>query len=170
MLFRSDIERRLAQCLGIRHFLWLETGAISGDDTDGHIDTLVRFCDENTLCYVRCRDPHDADFPALKAMEAELRQMRDARGQPYRLVPLPTPAPITDALGARLPAGYANFLIINGAVLVPTYGDPADAEAMKTLGGLFPDRMICPVDCRPLIRQGGSLHCISMQLTSGVLA
>jgi agmatine/peptidylarginine deiminase len=166
---RDDIEQALSEHLGIRHHLWLEHGAISGDDTDGHIDTLVRFCSPDTLCYAGCEDPSDADFAELRAMERELRALRDPRGDPYRLVPLPTPAPVLDDDDARLPAGYTNFLIINGAVLVPTYDDPADGIAVATLTDLFPNRTILPVDCRPLIRQGGSLHCIAMHLTAGVL-
>jgi agmatine/peptidylarginine deiminase len=168
-LSAAAIERRLAESLGVRKMLWLEHGGISGDDTDGHIDTLVRFCSADTLCYARCTDPEDADFAALQAMEQELGTLRDACGQPYRLVPLPTPTPVHDREGQRLPAGYANFLIINGAVLVPTYEVPEDQDALQTLGILFPDRAILTVDCRPLIRQGGSLHCITMQLAAGVL-
>lgn len=161
---RSDIERMLRGHLGIRHFLWLEHGAISGDDTDGHIDTLARFCDSQTICYARCEDRADADYAELRAMEQELRELRDPEGRPYRLVPLPVPGPVLDADGGRLPAGYANFLIINGAVLLPVYGDPADEEARAVLSTLFPSRAILPLDCTPLIRQGGSLHCITMQL------
>ncbi|MBK1720450.1 agmatine deiminase family protein [Thiocystis violacea] len=167
---REDIEQELTARLGIRHFLWLERGAISGDDTDGHIDTLARFCDPGTICHARGEDPTDPDYAELRAMEQELKALRDPDGQPYRLVPLPSPAPILDADGERLPAGYANFLIINGAILLPVYGDPADAEAQSVLSGLFPGRAILPLDCRPLIRQGGSLHCISMPLPAGVLA
>ncbi|WP_373507887.1 agmatine/peptidylarginine deiminase [Thiocapsa sp.] len=169
-LTRDVIERLLAEWLGVHRFLWLEHGAISGDDTDGHIDTLVRFCAPDTLCYARCTDPTDTDFADLQTMEQELRALRDPHGNPYRLVPLPTPVPVLGSEGERLPAGYANFLVINGAVLVPTYDNPADAEALDTLGDLFPDRTVLPVACRPLIRQGGSLHCISMQLMDGVLA
>jgi agmatine/peptidylarginine deiminase len=165
----AQIEQRLAEWLGVRKMLWLENGAISGDDTDGHIDTLIRFCSPDTLCYTRCTDPDDADFEALQAMEQELHTLRDASGQPYGLVPLPTPTPVYDREGRRLPAGYANFLIINGAVLVPTYEVPEDEDALQTVGTLFPERAILPVDCRPLIRQGGSLHCITMQLAAGVL-
>jgi agmatine/peptidylarginine deiminase len=164
---RADIEHELTARLGIRHFLWLEHGAISGDDTDGHIDTLARFSDSRTICHAHCTDPSDADFAGLQAMEQELTALRDPAGHPYRLVPLPTPAPILDTDGARLPAGYANFLIINGAVLLPVYDDPADAKAWSILGGLFPTRKIIMLDCRPLIRRGGSLHCISMQLPAG---
>lgn len=165
----ADIERILSARLGIHHLLWLEHGAISGDDTDGHIDTLARFCSPRTICYARCQDPADADFAELQAMERELRALRDPAGHPYHLVPLPMPAPVLDAAGRRLPAGYANFLIINGAVLVPTYADPADTEALAVIGDLFPRRTVLPLDCRPLIEQGGSLHCISMQLAAGIL-
>ncbi len=165
---RRAIEQELCARLGLTHFLWLEHGALSGDDTDGHIDTLARFCAPDTLCYVRCEDPSDADYAELHAMEQELRALRDPHGRPYRLVPLPCPAPLFDPNGRRLPAGYANFLIIDGAVLLPVYGDPADSQARAILGRLFPDRQILPLDCRPLIRQGGSLHCISMQVPAGI--
>ncbi len=164
---QAAVEQELTARLGLRHFLWLEHGAISGDDTDGHIDTLARFCDPHTICYVRCDDPEDADFAELAALEQELRELRDPAGQPYRLVPLPCPTPILDEEGARLPAGYANFLITNHAVLLPIYGDPvADALAQTTLAGLFPGREMRPLDCRPLIQQGGSLHCVTMQLAA----
>lgn len=165
----AEIEQELAMRLGARHLLWLEHGAISGDDTDGHIDTLARFCAPDCICYSRCEDPADADFAELNAMEAELRALRDPQGRPYRLVALPTPSPQHDEQGQRLPAGYANFLILNGAVIVPTYADPADERALAILAECFPGRDILGLDCRPLIHQGGSLHCISMQLTQGVL-
>jgi agmatine/peptidylarginine deiminase len=168
-LDRTALEERLAPLLGVRRFLWLEHGQISGDDTDGHIDTLARFTDAGTICYARCEDPADPDHGPLAAMESELRALRTASGDPYRLVPLPSPAPQSDPDGRRLPAGYANFLIVNDAVLVPTYDDPADPVAQETLAGLFPERKVIGLDCRPLIRQSGSLHCITMQLPAGVL-
>ena len=168
-LDRAALEARLGDLLGVDRFLWLEHGQISGDDTDGHIDTLARFTDPETLCYARCEDLDDPDHGPLAAMEAELRALRTRDGAPYRLVPLPSPAPQTDAGGRRLPAGYANFLIINGAVLVPTYADPADPKALAVIAGLFPDREVLGIDCRRLIRQSGSLHCVTMQLPAGVL-
>ena len=165
---RAAIETALAQHLGVTRILWLTQGQISGDDTDGHIDTLARFCDPGIICYVRCEVSDDPDFAGLQAMEAELRSLRNAAGNPYRLVPLPSPAPILETDGARLPAGYANFLILNGAVLVPIYGDPADRMALDILAGLFPDREVLSLDCRPLIHRFGSLHCVTMQFPAGV--
>ncbi len=150
--------------------MWLEHGFLEGDDTDSHIDTLARFCDPGTIAYVRCDDPHDAHHPALAAMEQELMALRDQRGAPYRLVPLPWPAAKRNAEGKRLPATYANFLLINGAVLVPTYRDAADQAALAQIARCFPGRDIIAIDCLPLIRQYGSLHCITMQLPAGVLA
>ena len=163
-LDREQIKAELSRLLGSSRFLWLNHGQLSGDDTGGHIDTLARFCAPDTICFVRCEDASDPGYPELAAMERELASFRMSDGRPYRLVPLPHPSPFRDRVGRRLPAGYANFLIINSAVLVPTYADPADQAAVGRLQELFPGRAILPVDCRPLIRQGGSLHCITMQL------
>jgi agmatine deiminase len=142
---------------------------LAGDDTDSHIDTLARLCPNDTIVYVRCDNPADEHYEALCAMEAELRGFRTASGVPYRLIPLPWPRPCFDADGQRLPATYANFLVINGAVLMPTYHDPQDAAALEILAGVFPDREIIAIDCRPLIVQHGSLHCVTMQIPQGVL-
>ena len=169
-LTRTQIEQRVMQFFNLKHMLWLEHGHLEGDDTDSHIDTLTRFCDAHTIAYVQCDDRADAHYADLHAMEQELHALRDAQGKPYRLVPLPWPKAKTNADGKRLPATYANFLIINGAVLAPTYRDAADALALTRLRECFPDRDIVPIDCLPLIYQFGSLHCISMQLPSGVLA
>ncbi len=168
-LTRAQIEARLAEQLGLNRFLWLKNGYLAGDDTDSHIDTLARLCDPQTIAYVTCDDPADEHYAELRAMEDELRAFRTTTGQPYRLVPLPWPQPKLDGDGARMPATYANFLIINGAVLVPTYRDPADATALARLHECFPDREIISIDCLPLIRQHGSLHCVTMQLPAGVV-
>lgn len=161
---RQAIAAELTLRLGLTRIHWLEHGWVSGDDTDGHIDTLARFCDPGTIVHAVCADPSDPDHARLAELAAELGALQRPDGQPYRLVPLSQPAPIHDQAGRRLPAGYANFLIINRAVLLPVYADPADAAAVETLARLFPGRRIEPVDCRALIRQGGSLHCITMQL------
>ena len=163
-LNRAGIEQRLGEWLGVEHFLWLRHGDLLGDDTDGHIDTLARFCDAGTIAYQACEDRKDAHYKELAAMAGELAAFRTAQGQPYRLVPLPLPAAIHDDSGRRLPAGYANFLILNGAVLLPVYGNAQDAEALDRLRPCFPGREIVPVDCRALITQYGSLHCVTMQI------
>ncbi len=170
-LDRAAIEAHLAEDFGVQRVLWLRHGHLEGDDTDSHIDTLARFCDPRTIAYVRCDDEGDPHYAALSAMEAELKALKRADGQPYRLIPLPWPAPCFDPEdGHRLPATYANFLIINGAVLVPTYGDAADSRALSALAEAFPDRDILPIDCSVVIRQHGSLHCLTMQLPRGSLA
>ena len=163
-LTREQIEARLLSALHARRVLWLDHGYLAGDDTDSHVDTLARFCPDDTLAYVQCHDPGDEHFGELRLMEEQLRTFRTAEGRPYRLIPLPMATPVYDEDGSRLPATYANFLVINGAVLMPTYGDPAtDARAGEQLRKAFPRRDIVGIDCRILITQHGSLHCCTMQ-------
>ena len=169
-LDRIQLEKDLSALLGISRFLWLKNGYLAGDDTDSHIDTLARLCDATTIAYVACDDPSDEHYAELKAMEDELRSFRSAAGHAYRLVALPWPSAKFDDQGARLPATYANFLIINGAVLVPTYRDAADDQALAVLRTCFPTRSVIGIDCLPLIIQHGSLHCVTMQIPSTVLA
>lgn len=168
-LDQPRLEARLGGLLGVDRFLWLHHGQLEGDDTDGHVDTVARFCTPDTIAYQGCGDPQDPHYAPLQAMAAELRGFRTRDGRPYRLVELPWPAPKRNAAGHRLPATYANFLIINGAVLLPVYDDPADAAAIAALRPAFPDREIVPIDCSALILQYGSLHCVTMQLPQGVL-
>jgi agmatine deiminase len=168
-LDQGQIEQALFDHLGATRVLWLEHGYLAGDDTDAHIDTLARLCPDQTIAYVRCDDPRDEHFAELGKMEAQLRQLRTAAGKPFRLIPLPWPQASYDEDGQRLPATYANFLVINGAVLVPTYADPADDQALAALAEAFPEREIIGIDCRPVIWQHGSLHCVTMQIPQGVL-
>ena len=168
-LDKKQIEARLTSELAVKKFLWLENGCLAGDDTDAHIDTLARLCPDNTILYVQCGDLADEHFPAFQTLETELKNFRTLENKPYRLLPLPWPKAKFDADGKRLPATYANFLIINGAVLVPTYNDPSDFQALETVGKAFPDREIIGIDCSTLIRQHGSLHCVTMQIPKGVL-
>ena len=154
----------LPTLFGVDRVLWVDRGDVLGDDTDGHIDTLARFCDPHTLAYT-CADPADREqHAALDGLQGQLAALRRSDGAPYRLVPLPVPAPIHDADGRRLPANYANFLIINSAVLVPVYGDPNDAVVLDRLAGCFPGRDIVAVPARAIVGQNGSLHCASMQI------
>jgi len=158
-LSQQEIEDKLKAYLGAERIVWLNHGSLIGDDTDGHIDTLVRICPNDTLLYIG----GDEDHPDLVEMEKELQALRTMDGHPYRLLKLPLPRPIYDGED-RLPATYANYLVINGAVLVPTYAQPdLDAEAMRIIGEAFPDREIVGIDCRAVIKQHGSLHCCTMQ-------
>ena len=172
-LTQAQIEARLKEYLGAERVVWLNHGSLIGDDTDGHIDTLVRICPDDTIVYTG----GDADHPDLALMEEELRALRTLEGRPYRLLKLPLPRPIYDppvaegsvvsdpvADSDRLPATYANYLVINGAVLVPTYAQPdLDTEALRIIGEAYPDREIIGIDCRAVIKQHGSLHCCTMQ-------
>ncbi len=168
-LGRTEIEQALGRLFNADRFLWLENGHLAGDDTDSHVDTLARLCPDDTILHVACDDPGDEHFPEFAAMGEELRRFRTGDGRPYRLLPLPWPSARYDDDGQRLPATYANYLVINGAVLVPTYRDRNDAAALATVGRAFPGREIVGIDCLPLILQHGSLHCVTMQLPKGVL-
>jgi len=167
------IEARLKELLGATRVLWLTQGELIGDDTDGHIDTLARFCSADTIMYTQCQDEQDAHHASLKQMEYELTQMRTTDGRPYHLVPLPLPPAVFSKQhnneNQRLPATYANFLIINNAVLLPTYGLSTDDTAIDIVQRCFPARKIIPINCLPLIEQHGSLHCVTMQFPTGIL-
>lgn len=166
---RAEIEEYLRRTFHLQRVLWLDHGYLRGDDTDSHVDTLARFCDPETIAYVRCEDNTDEHYEALTQMEEELQALCTAEGNPYRLLPLPLPDPIVFE-GERLPATYANFLILNDAVLYPTYAQPEkDARAGDMLRQAFPGREIIGIDCRPLIKQHGSLHCVTMQYPAGVI-
>lgn len=162
-LSQAEIEARLKQELCAERVIWIDHGHLTGDDTDGHIDTLVRICPDDTLLYIGCDDPEDEQYKDLRLMEEQLKTFRTLEGKPYRLLKLPMPRPILFE-GERLPATYANFLVINGAVLCPTYDQPdLDAEALRLIGEAFPDREIVGIDCQSIIKQHGSLHCCTMQ-------
>ncbi|HJG89932.1 agmatine deiminase family protein [Barnesiella viscericola] len=167
---QARIEEYLKETFGLQRVLWLDHGYLAGDDTDSHIDTLARFAPGNTIVYVQCTDPTDEHYEALRRMEEQLRTFTTLEGTPYRLLPLPMANAVYDENGERLPATYANFLIMNDAVLYPTYRQPAnDQAAAQVLQQAFPDREIVGIDCSPLIRQHGSLHCVTMQYPQNVL-
>ncbi len=166
---KAEIEQQLCQLFGLSRVLWLDDGYLAGDDTDSHIDTLARFCDDKTIIHLSCDDLNDEHYPALRSMQQQLQAMRTLKGEPYRLIPLPWPKIKRNKKGDKLPASYANFLVINGAVLVPTYDDPHDRYALECLQQGFPDREIVGIPSLPLIQQFGSLHCVTMQLPKSVL-
>ena len=170
---REELTSKLAGWLRQDRVLWLDHGALEGDDTDAHIDTLARFAARDAIVFQGCDDPTDSHYADLKAMADEIAALRTKDGQPYRLYPLPWAKPVLDVgldgTQRRLAASYANFLIVNGAVMMPAYGDEADDAAAAVLADAFPDREIVQVPCRPLIWQNGSLHCITMQLPEGLV-
>jgi len=165
---KEQLESFYKDAFGATRLLWLSHGYLAGDDTDSHVDTLARLCGEGTIAYVACDDAGDEHYGALKRMEAELQAFRTLGGQPYTLIPLPMADCVIDD-GQRLPATYANFLIVNGAVLMPTYGSPKDEAAIAQLQKAFPGRELVGIDCLPLIKQHGSLHCVTMQFPEGFL-
>lgn len=169
-LDEAAIEHALQEWLGADRVLWLDNGHLEGDDTDSHIDTLARFANPRTIVFQACDDESDPHHGELAAMRAELEAFTTPDGEPYRLLSLPWPRAQHDPVTKqRLPATYANYLVINGAVLMPSYADPADDKARRVLEEAFPGREVVAIDCRPVIRGFGSLHCITMQLPVGVI-
>ena len=165
-LSREEIEARLSQAFGLKRILWLDHGGIAGDDTDSHVDILARFCSEDTIAYTACDNPSDENYAPLKAMEEQLRSFRTLDGKPYHLVPLPLPEPMY-LEDYRLPASYANFLVVNGAVLMPGAGSALDEAAASQLRRAFPGRKVEIIDCRALLSGHGGLHCITMNYPEG---
>lgn len=162
-LNKADIESFFQQELGIHNFLWLAHGDLIGDDTDAHIDTLARLCSKQDIAYCKS-EPEDPHFAQLDKMAQQLAGFKNSQGEPYTLHALPLPKAIFSQDGQRLPATYANFLIINDAVLLPIYQDDNDSIAIKVLQNIFADRIIYAIDCRQIIEQYGSLHCLTMQI------
>ena len=164
-LNKVQITQKLNDFFGSSNILYLNHGYLAGDDTDSHVDTLARFIDEKSIMYVTCKDENDEHFEELKLMASELKGF--AKTYDYTLIELP----MTDAIyfeNERLPATYANFLFINGAVLVPTYGVKQDKEALDIFKQTFEDKDIVGIDCSTLIKQHGSLHCVAMNFAKGV--
>lgn len=162
-LTQDEVEGVLKERLCARKVVWIDHGKLIGDDTDGHVDTIVRLCPDNTILYVGCDDESDPQYADFCALERQLQGITNAYGQPFRLMRLPMPRPIYDGAD-RLPATYANFLILNGAVVVPTYNqDDNDARALSVVAEAFPGYDIVGIDSRTIIRQHGSIHCLTMQ-------
>lgn len=165
---RGELSAILKERLGADHVLWLDYGALEGDDTDSHIDTLARLAPGNTIIFTGCRNEDDSHFEELLKMRAQLTLFRNSYGEPFNLIELPFPDPIYDEDGSRLPATYANYLVTDNVIFMPTYGQPAnDTLAAQTLKVAFPDHKVVGVDCRTLLRQHGSLHCATMQIHKG---
>ena len=169
-LTQQQIEQRLKDALCASRIVWLDHGNLIGDDTDGHIDTIVRVAPDDTLLYIGNVSPDDEQYDDFCALEQQLRSLLTASGKPYRLLSLPMPDAIFDDDGSRLPATYANFLVTNEKVLVPVYGQKVNDEAaISTIASAFPGRKMIAIDSRPIIRQHGSIHCCTMQLPLGAV-
>lgn len=168
-LSKHEADEQLRKRLGAQHVLFLDYGALAGDDTDSHIDTLARMAPDNIILFVGCRDVDDTHFETLLKMRAQLTMFRNAEGEPYNLVELPLPDAIFDEDGNRLPATYANYLVMENVIFMPTYSQPEkDNLAMQTVKIAFPDHKVVGVECLTLIKQHGSLHCATMQLPEGL--
>lgn len=169
---KSEIAGVLESELGAEHILWLDYGALEGDDTDSHIDTLCRMAPGNCILFTGCRDMDDPHFEDLLKMRAQLTAFRNMQGEPFNLIELPLPAPQYDEDGSRLPATYANYLVTERNLFMPVYSMPLSAKdilAINTVKIAFPEHQVIPVDCRVLLRQHGSLHCSTMQLPANLL-
>ena len=166
---RAQIEKILLTNLAVQRVLWLEHGELAGDDTDAHIDTLARFASTDCIVYQSCDDASDPHFAPLTAMAAEIAELKQANDEPYRSIALPWAPTLTASDGRRLAASYANYLVLNGAILMPGYGVETDVAASMQLSRAFPQHEIVVVPARSLIEQNGSLHCVTMQLPQGTL-
>jgi agmatine deiminase len=166
---KEQVERFVLEALGLERVLWISEGALLGDDTDSHIDNLVRFCSEDTIAYITCTRREDVHYEPLRRMEEQVLALRRPDGSPYRFYAIDLPDPQFDEEGTRLPGSYVNFLIVNGSVLVPVFGCAQDAQALNTLQLCFPGKKIVPVPGANLIRQYGGPHCATMQLPLGTV-
>lgn len=169
-LTKTDIESYLTEVFGLRKILWLDYGFLEGDDTDSHIDTLARIAPNDTIVYVGTDDVADVHYEALQSMKRQLMGFSTIDGNPFNLIELPLPDAIYDEDGLRLPATYANFLIMEKSVIMPIYNQPRkDLLATQIMKIAFPNHNIITVDCTALIKQHGSLHCVTMQLPNEIL-
>ena len=167
---RDEIEEYLKSRFGLDRVLWLDYGALEGDDTDSHIDTLARLAPNDTILYVGTNDVTDSHYDELNKMKLQLQSFVTASGQPYNLIELPLPDAVYDEEGNRLPATYANFLIMNHSILMPVYRQPQKDElAAQIIKIAFPDHQVVKIDCSVLIKQHGSLHCVTMQVPETIL-
>ncbi|HEX8608824.1 MAG TPA: agmatine deiminase family protein, partial [Pedobacter sp.] len=160
-LNKEQIEEYLMECYGAEQVLWLGDGIV-GDDTDGHIDDITRFVNEDTVLTVVEGNPLDENYILLHENLAALREMRLPNGKPLNIFTLPMPSPVIHE-NTRLPASYANFYISNAAVVVPTFRDVHDELALEVIQSVFPDRKVIGIDSTDIIWGLGSFHCLSQQ-------
>jgi agmatine deiminase len=160
-LGRKDLETALRKYLGATNVFWLGTGIV-GDDTHGHVDDICRFVNRSTVVLIREDNPHDINYRPLARNWERIRDFRLEDGSKPEIVPLPMPAPLYFE-GGRLPASYANFYICNAAVIVPTFNDPKDRDALGILSELFKDRPVVGIHAVDLVLGFGTLHCLTQQ-------
>ncbi len=163
---KPEIESLLKGKLGVEKVIWLDYGLLEGDDTDGHVDTLARMAPNNSIVYCQCNNVNDSHYTELRKMEEQLQTFTNAKGEPFTLYPVPLPSPVMDGED-RLPVTYVNYLILNNAVLVPVYGTPEDELALEAIGKAHPGYDIIGINCVALVKQHGSLHCITMNYHHG---
>ncbi|MGJ8640153.1 MAG: agmatine deiminase family protein [Opitutaceae bacterium] len=157
---QNQMLELLQDGLGIDELLWLDDG-LAGDDTDGHIDNLARFFKKDGILFLETPSPDDVNYDVLCENTQRTQNFRTPRRQAYASVALPLPKPIL-VDGEPLAASYMNFLILNGAVIVPTYGQASrDEEAIEIISSCFPDREVIGFDCQDIIHEGGAIHCMS---------
>lgn len=164
---KDQLNELLKNSFGVSNIIWLSQGAIVGDDTDGHIDTLARFAPNNCIVYCKSYDMSDEHCNDLMKMEREIKMARNAMGKKYNLCPVPLPSAVFDGED-RLPATYVNYLILNEKVLVPIYGVQEDSVALEAIGDAYPGYKIVGINCVSLVKQHGSLHCVTMNYPKGV--
>lgn len=166
---RDALEALIREKFGVQRILWIRNGYLCGDDTDSHVDNLVRFAAVDTLVYAACDRRDDEHFAPLEAMRLELEQLKTLSGQPYKLMPLMIPEQQFDENGKRLPASYVNFLIVNKHIIVPQFDSSYDAQALTQLEKAFPGYTLVPISGKALIKQYGGPHCATMQLPAGTV-
>jgi agmatine deiminase len=166
---KEQVEAFVLEQLGLDRILWITEGALLGDDTDSHIDNLVRFCSPDTIAYATCSRKDDVHYEPMQKMKVQVEALRQPNGQPYKLEAIEIPAPQLDEDGKRLPGSYVNFLIVNNAVIVPVFGCAEDSAAIAALQRCFPGKRVVPVPGGNLIKQYGGPHCATMQLPVGTL-
>ena len=164
----KEIENVLKIELYAKKILWLENGVIFGDDTDAHIDTLARFVNAESIVYVKCFDTNNPNFKSLNKMEKELKKFVKFNQEPFNLIPVPLVSVVEK--NKNLPASYVNFLITNKQVLIPTYNLPEDKIIINIFKKIFPEKEIEPVYCGEIIKQNGSLHCLTMQFYANTIS
>ena len=161
-LGRDEIERALADYLGVAKVIWLEHG-FAGDVTGGHIDNVACFVRPGVAMVLTCRDANDGNFAGFQDNLARLRGARDAAGRELQVIEVEQPAARSRPDGRRLATSYINFYLANRAVLVPMFDDPMDDAAFDAISAAFPDRHAIQIDASDLVYGGGGIHCITQQ-------